>query len=58
MWVSLSNPSFDAHIPLIYFSVQTISTKYHKKANFEQQKAFILSTLKYIRGMWASKLGL
>jgi hypothetical protein len=32
---------------------KTISTKYHKKANFEQQKAFILSTLKYIRGMWA-----
>ena len=37
------------------------STKYRKKANFEQQKTLILSTLKYIRGMrdmWASKLGL
>lgn len=25
MWVSLSNPSFDAHIPLIYFSVLKIN---------------------------------
>ena len=36
----------------------TISTKYNNKANFEQRKTLILSTLKYIRGMWASKLGL
>jgi len=29
-----------------------------QKSKIEQQKTLILSTLKYIRGMWASKLGL